>query len=131
MYYLDTEAHEISYLLEQTYTTAKHILNKAETIISNEVLYKTHRVTGKPKPAIVQFAKEEKADLIIMGATGMGAFTRLLLGSTTAYVVNNAPCNVLIVRQSHATIQRKGTFKKINRLIDNLTRGKNANHTGW
>lgn len=94
----DTEAHNISYLLEQADITAKHILNKAEEIISNEVLYNTHMVTGKPKSAIVNFVEEEKPDLLIMGATGKGAFSRLLLGSTTAYVVNNAPCNVLVVR---------------------------------
>lgn len=37
-------------------------------------------------------------DLIVIGATGRGAIQKNLVGSTTGYVVNNAECNVLVVR---------------------------------
>ncbi|KAF1297343.1 universal stress protein UspA [Enterococcus sp. JM4C] len=37
-------------------------------------------------------------DLLIVGATGKGAIQRVTVGSTAAYVVNQAPCNVLVVK---------------------------------
>ncbi len=42
--------------------------------------------------------EERKIDLIIVGATGKGALTRVLVGSTAAYVVNHAPCTVVVVK---------------------------------
>lgn len=37
-------------------------------------------------------------DLIIMGATGKGKVEKMLIGSTTDYVLRHAECDVLIVR---------------------------------
>lgn len=42
--------------------------------------------------------QKEKIDLIVMGATGLNAVERVLVGSTTSYVVTHAPCNVLVVK---------------------------------
>lgn len=53
---------------------------------------------GIAKHEIVNYAKTEAIDLIVMGATGRGAIERALVGSTTTYVVTHAPCNVLVVR---------------------------------
>lgn len=53
---------------------------------------------GNPKQIIVKYAADNASDLIIIGATGKGAITQSLVGSTTSYVVNHAPCNVLVVR---------------------------------
>lgn len=92
------DAHIVSYILEQAEISSKNILENAEKIILNEVIYGTQTLNGNPKACIVQFAKENRIDLIVMGATGKGAIARVLVGSTTAYVVNHAPCNVLVVR---------------------------------
>ncbi|MFV0558151.1 MAG: universal stress protein [Enterococcus sp.] len=54
---------------------------------------------GNPKKYIAHTVPEEAGiDLIVIGATGKGALTRALVGSTTQYVVNHAPCNVLVVK---------------------------------
>lgn len=53
---------------------------------------------GNPKQVIIKYAADNASDLIVIGATGKGAITQSLVGSTTAYVVNHAPCNVLVVR---------------------------------
>lgn len=55
---------------------------------------------GSPKRKIVDYAKEHKIDLIMMGSTGTGALEQVLVGSTTAYVVNRAPCNVIVVKSN-------------------------------
>ena len=56
------------------------------------------RLTGTPKREIVNYAQENNIDLIIIGSTGLDAIDRLLLGSTTQYVVNHAKCNVLVIK---------------------------------
>ncbi|KRM87878.1 universal stress protein [Lacticaseibacillus thailandensis] len=54
---------------------------------------------GAPKTVIARdIPKERNIDLIMIGATGLNAVERLLIGSVTAYVTREAPCDVLVVR---------------------------------
>lgn len=53
----------------------------------------------KPHEAIVEVAKEEGADCIVVGSTGMGAFERALIGSESEKVVSFAEHPVLVVRE--------------------------------
>jgi nucleotide-binding universal stress UspA family protein len=48
--------------------------------------------------ALMQVARDEKADMVLVGATGTGYITRALLGSTAENLVRHAPCDVLVVR---------------------------------
>jgi nucleotide-binding universal stress UspA family protein len=50
---------------------------------------------GKAEAEIVEYARENKFDLIIMGTQGLSGVDRVLLGSTTERVVRTAPCPVL------------------------------------
>lgn len=54
---------------------------------------------GSPKNVITyEVPEDEKTDLIMMGATGLSAIERLLIGSVSEYVTRHAPCDVMIVR---------------------------------
>lgn len=54
---------------------------------------------GDPKRFIIEAIKEKfPIDLVVMGATGKGALSRALVGTTTDYVVNHAPCTVIVVK---------------------------------
>jgi nucleotide-binding universal stress UspA family protein len=53
---------------------------------------------GKPADEILTVAKQHKADLIMTGAKGLGAISRVLLGSVSTRVVQHAACSVLVVR---------------------------------
>lgn len=53
---------------------------------------------GPPKTAITEYAKQWKADLIMVGSHGSSAVTRFLLGSVAQSVLRTAPCSVEIVR---------------------------------
>jgi nucleotide-binding universal stress UspA family protein len=48
--------------------------------------------------AIVDYAKQHKVDLIVMGTHGRRAVAHLLMGSVAERVVRTAPCPVLTVR---------------------------------
>ena len=55
--------------------------------------------TGTPHMKIIEAAKEQSIDLIIIATHGHKGLTRVLLGSTTERVVREAPCPVLVVRE--------------------------------
>src|SRR6266851_4444247 len=54
--------------------------------------------SGTPALTIVQYAKTNNIDLIVMGTHGRGAFAHLVMGSVAERVVRLAPCPVLTVR---------------------------------
>jgi nucleotide-binding universal stress UspA family protein len=56
------------------------------------------RPLGKPAEEIMKAASEQSADLIVMGAKGLGAIDRFVLGSVSTRVVQHADCAVLVVR---------------------------------
>ena len=57
------------------------------------------RVTrGRAYREILKIAKVEGAELIVMGVQGKGALTRLVFGSTTHHVIQEAGCPVLTIR---------------------------------
>jgi nucleotide-binding universal stress UspA family protein len=58
----------------------------------------TKLLIGRPSKKIVQMAKEEGSDLIVIGSRGLGGMSRHLLGSVSDRVANEAPCPVLIVK---------------------------------
>lgn len=47
---------------------------------------------------IVDYAVQEKTDLIIMGTRGLGGFKRAVLGSVSSGVAEHASCSTLVVR---------------------------------
>jgi nucleotide-binding universal stress UspA family protein len=57
---------------------------------------------GRVASEIVQVAREENVDLIIMGTHGAKGFEEIFLGSNAYKVVNIAPCPVITV-QTHAS----------------------------
>jgi hypothetical protein len=55
-------------------------------------------VKGKPYEAIIETAKQKRADLIIMGSQGRTGLERLLMGSVTERVIGHSEVAVLVVK---------------------------------
>jgi len=55
-------------------------------------------VVGTPYERIVEIAKSESADLIVIATHGYTGLKRFFMGSTAERVVRHAPCPVLVVR---------------------------------
>jgi nucleotide-binding universal stress UspA family protein len=53
---------------------------------------------GNPAEKIITAASKQHADLIVMGAKGLAAIDRFLLGSVSTRVVQHSSCSVLVVR---------------------------------
>jgi nucleotide-binding universal stress UspA family protein len=76
---------------------------------------------GMAADAILAFAKEKKADLIVMGTHGRRGYDRLMLGSVTDRVMRRAPCPVLAVREpprdSLAAEKHQGHAHHLNKIL--------------
>jgi len=72
--------------------SARAILDKAN------LAYQYHISIGRPAEAIVQYAEEQKADQIIIGAQGEESLAKLLLGSVTSKVAQMSKIPVTIAR---------------------------------
>lgn len=59
----------------------------------------THVIKAKASvdSEIIEFAKKEDVDLIVMGTHGRSGVSRLLIGSVAENVVRHAPCPVLLI----------------------------------
>jgi len=55
-------------------------------------------LTGRPFVEIIRCAREEQADLIVMGTHGRGGLRQVLMGSVVEKVARKSPCPVLTVR---------------------------------
>ncbi|WP_227999590.1 universal stress protein [Nocardia australiensis] len=64
---------------------------------------KVHRAMVLDRPARSLFDESENAQLVVAGSHGRGGFTGMLLGSTSAALVQSVECPITIVRSESAT----------------------------
>ena len=83
-------------MLEQAEEELAH-LKKDEFGDSNKVF--TFAAIGHPVQKLVDYAKEQAIDLIVMATHGRSGVEHMLLGGTTEKVVRGAPCSVLVIRR--------------------------------
>ncbi len=69
-----------------------------EAIASQNVKYRVEILHGTPGPAIVEYANEEKFDILVIGSRGLNSLQEMVLGSVSHKVVKRANCPVLIVK---------------------------------
>lgn len=60
--------------------------------------YKIKIREGFPSAEIIQETKDDKYDLLVVGSHGYGAIDRLILGSVSERVAEEAVCPVLVVK---------------------------------
>jgi nucleotide-binding universal stress UspA family protein len=66
---------------------------------------------GEPPEVLIEIAESKKADLIALGTYGRKGLKRLLMGSVTAQIILNAPCDVLVVKK--ACSECTGSYKSL------------------
>ena len=94
------ELEEGVYIAEKMKAQAEIALAKAKEVaqakgIDAAVILSTG---ASPADEIVHVAKDQKADLIVIGSRGLAGKTRSFLGSTASQVVTYSPCSVLVVK---------------------------------
>ncbi|MEE8823992.1 putative universal stress protein [Lentilactobacillus sunkii] len=86
-------------MYDDQHKIAENIINEAKKYADSQgVKYETSIDIGNPKNIIAHvYPDEHDVDLIVIGKSGVDAINRLLIGSTTAFVVRNATTKVLVV----------------------------------
>jgi nucleotide-binding universal stress UspA family protein len=78
---------------------ARGIVDEAKAVLAPYgFAVETDVAVGDPKAEIVRLAEEWGADLLVLGARGLGLVKRFLLGSVSYAVARHAPCPVLVVK---------------------------------
>ncbi len=79
---------------------AKNILENAKTRArqAGKSVTKAEWREGNVAREIVEFAREIKADTVVLGSRGLGDIDSMLLGSVSHKVSSLAPCTVVVVR---------------------------------
>ncbi len=84
---------------EQLEKEHKKVLAKAQKVFEEKnVKAETAVKQGHPASTILEMASKENYDLIVMGSRGLGGIKKLLLGSVSNAVVQEAEVSVLIVK---------------------------------
>lgn len=60
---------------------------------------KVHQLPGRAREILPWFAREHKADLVVMGAIARWGLRRAIIGSTAEQVLDDLPCDILIVKR--------------------------------
>ncbi len=79
---------------------AEALINEAQKqLIAEGVAHEASSIAGSnAAKELVNLAKQENFDLIVVGSRGIGGRVSILLGSVSKQVVANAYCNVLVVK---------------------------------
>ncbi len=85
---LSKELEDLAQLLE---------MRTCATIKTDDLEIRCHAVAGNPADAIIAFARELDAPLILCGTTGKGAVARTLLGSVSHELVHKSGAIVMSV----------------------------------
>ena len=91
---LDDEVYQLNQILKEKSEENLMEFDK----LNEDDLKITHVIReGSPAKAILEVAKDEEIDLIVMGSSGKSGFDRFIMGSVADKVVNSAKCAVLVV----------------------------------
>ena len=103
---------------------ARHLADAAATHLRSHHLQAKAAVSvGDPKAEILDHAAAMHADLIVLGANGLGAVERFLLGSVSRAVLRFASCSVALVREPAA---ESGASLKVLLAVDGSEGSRHA-----
>jgi nucleotide-binding universal stress UspA family protein len=96
-------------LLQESQAALSHFLQDNLGDLLPAVKVQTKVEMGLPYKNIVERARDDRADLIVMSTHGRTGFSHVLLGSVTEKVVRTAPCPVVSIhpQEEHESAQRK------------------------
>ena len=84
-------------ILDEANAAMEKLVASADSSLDDLALA-TEVTNGLASVEIVERAREWRAELIVLGSTGVTSLEEIIIGGTAERVVKEAPCSVLIVR---------------------------------
>lgn len=78
---------------------ARGVLERTAAVLPDDLHLERRVEHGDPGTVICRVADDDDVDVIAVGSHGAGFVRRLLLGSVSNHVLNQAPCPVLVLRE--------------------------------
>lgn len=96
------ESEELEKQLEKKVKeNAERLLNAIVSKLDfSGIKVETEVILGEPYAKIIEAAKNERIDMIVMSSRGFSKIKRFFVGSVTQKVISEAPCPVLVVNTS-------------------------------
>ena len=85
------------YIPAELNAAAYDFLSELMAVVPGDIKVKTRVEIGEPGETVVNFAKYEHCDVIVMGEKGFGGFGKKEIGSVAKFVKENATCPVVLV----------------------------------
>ncbi|MGH9826809.1 MAG: universal stress protein [Blastocatellia bacterium] len=100
---IQARAYLEPYIKDEVDAAEKMLKRAADQIHGKGLDHTIEVIKGYPRTAIVDYANEQGADLIVVGSHGRSDLARFFLGSVAKSVVRHAHCSVEIIRPSERT----------------------------
>ncbi|VDM33591.1 unnamed protein product [Hydatigera taeniaeformis] len=114
-FYTDEFSRHVQELVDQGRELGKRYLHRCKGT-GVRARFMLH-IGARPGEHICRLAKEQQADMIVMGSRGMGRIRRTLLGSVSDFVLHHAGIPVVIIppprRASESASQSEGTSARV------------------
>lgn len=100
-HFTSSQIEKIAQDLEESRGLASDELERhVAGLLTRGVRYRTSVIENLPVPAIVDWARDNAPDLIVMGTHGRSGLNRFMLGSVTERVLRETPVPLLTVRSA-------------------------------
>ncbi len=96
---VDRLGHAQQAIIDELMRNGKEMLEQYVSSISDKTIqFDTFIVMGQPADEILEKARAENYDLIVVGSRGLGEIKSYIMGSVSNRVSRHASCPVLIIR---------------------------------
>jgi len=126
-YYIESVLFEQAHHTQNT-VVAPRTNAEAERLRPKFASVTTDLRVGDPANEILDAAEDYQADLIVLGARGLSAIPRFLLGSVSDYICRHAHQSVLVVRPPHTSATIRHTLSVPPRRILFATDGSETSN---
>ncbi|MBI2486105.1 MAG: universal stress protein [Deltaproteobacteria bacterium] len=98
-YSRDPESERYSWVQKAEENYSVKLGSIADKLTAQKINFRGRVLIGEPSKKIIELARSEKVNLIVMGKRGHGLLGRVLIGSTTLRVLRESQIPVLAVRK--------------------------------
>jgi len=70
-----------------------------DKLVEKGITVQVNVLKGDAKVKLTELSKDLRADLVIIGSRGLGPIKKMLMGSTSDFIVHNCPCPVIVARE--------------------------------